>query len=135
MTDNETGFADEELRELRRRGIGFHYYGRDTTCLTELAAIFRWREVVDVAIIRGRGPDDAIAYRVPVTCDVFDPPIVIDYYISNAVWALRWIMTLDSPMPLSESCALRAMPPGRGIPQDRRRPVTVRAPIQGSPAH
>lgn len=122
--DNGLGFADEELDALRVRGFGFHYYGRDSSRLTEVVAVYRWHDVVDVAIIRGPEDGQTIAYRVPVGSDIFNPQSVVMFYVGNASWALRWLMTLDPPM--ITPTRLVGFPVLLGIPPDRRVPVTIR---------
>jgi hypothetical protein len=123
--DNGLGFADEELDALRVRGFGFHYYGPDSSRLTEVVAIYRRNDVADIAIIRGPDEGQTIAYRALVSSDILDPQTVAGFYVGNARWALRWLMTLDPPT-LTPSLHME-FPPGLGIPQDRRVPVNIRA--------
>lgn len=117
---------DQLLDTLRQHRWAFHYYGPDRTRLTSIVAMYRWQHYADVIIIRSE--DDSIAYRVPINEDFLAPREVAWWYDEKStLWNLRAVLTLDPPDAQTDRTRIPA-PPAARIPDDERKPVTIRLP-------
>lgn len=119
----ELATLDDCLRELRYRRWSLTFYGPNRESLTAIGAAYRFGQYIDAIILRSE--DDCVAYRIRAGQDVWNPETVIAYYVGKAMHTLRFILTLD--LPTGFEAETIASPVCR-IPEDERRPVTIRMP-------
>jgi hypothetical protein len=117
----ELATVDDCLRELRYRRWSLAFYGPNRENLTAIGAAFRFGGFIDAMILRDE--DDCVAFRIRAGQDVWNPETVIAYYAGKAMHALRFVLTLDAPTGLEAEIAA---PPVCRIPEEERRPVTIR---------
>jgi hypothetical protein len=118
---------DELFCCIGRQRFMAHAFRSDRNGPEVLAFVHYWAGgTADVVMIFDE--EKACAYRTAGTGgDVFAPELVSWWYLSNAVWTLRALITLPEPGRPEEPCEIMRPPLECTLPAGNRIPVRVRA--------